>query len=158
MKREGFKHLILEEQQWALLDQSMNPHKYEWQKEMEEEENQARLAMGKMPKEKKFNAALEQFRLPRSEIVHIMKTPFSMLSRKEIIVRKLMTKYHDDPNVLKRSAAAAIFGFDPHLAERTRSKMPVTYSKQEKEWSTIDRILHPGIFIVSFCILILVSF
>ena len=50
MKREGFKHMPAEEQQWSLLDQNMNPHKYEWLKEKDEEEAAHRLAMGKMPK------------------------------------------------------------------------------------------------------------
>ena len=146
MKREGFKHLVMEEQQWSLLDRSMNPHKYEWLKEQEEDEKQARLAMGKLPEEIKLPAVLEPFRLTKGAIIHVMKTPFSMLSRKEVIIRKLMVKYHDDPLILKRSTAAIAYGFDPHLAERTRAKMVSTYSKEEKEWSSIDRILHPEVW------------
>ena len=146
VKREGFDAMTVEEQQWCLLDQAMCPHKYEWLKEKEEEDAQSRLAMGKMPKVKKYTPAVEAFKLPKSEIVSIMKTPFSMMSRKEIIVRKLMTKYHDDASILKRSFAAAAFGFDPHRAERTRAKMPKTYSMEEREWATVDRILHPEVW------------
>jgi len=146
VKREGFNHMVVEEQQWCLLDQAMNPHKYEWLKEQEEEDAEHRLAMGKLPKKKKYPPAVEAFKLPRSEIVSILKTPFAMLSRKEVVVRKLMVKYHDDPSVLKRSFAAAAYGFDPHRAERTRAKMPATYSQEEREWSTIDRILHPEVW------------
>ena len=58
----------------------------------------------------------------------------------------MIFRYHDDPNLLKRGAAAAAYGFDPHRAERTRAKMPKTYSNEEREWSTIDRILHPEIW------------
>ena len=76
MKREGFKHLVMEEQQWSLLDRSMNPHKYEWLKEQEEDEKQARLAMGKLPEEIKLPAVLEPFQLTKGAIIHVMKTPF----------------------------------------------------------------------------------
>jgi len=146
VKREGFSHMVVEEQQWCLLDQAINSHKYEWLKEQEEEDAEHRLAMGKMPKKKKYPPAVEAFKLPRSEILSIMKTPFAMLSRKEVIVRKLMVKYHDDPSILKRSFAAAAYGFDPHRAERTRAKMPATYTNEEREWSTVDRILHPEVW------------
>jgi len=146
LKREGFKSLTLEEQQWCLLDQSVNAHKYEWLREQEEEENAKRLAMGKPPKEKKYNAAVDAFRLPAVEIRNIMKTPFSMLSRREVIIRKLMVKFHDDPGVIAKKFAAVAYGFDPHLAERTRSKMPGSYSREDKEWSSIDKILHPEVW------------
>jgi hypothetical protein len=145
-KREGFERMMEEEKQWLLMDQVMNPHKYEWLKEKEEEEFQRLLAMGKQPEKEKLSASLESFKMPKSEIQHIMKAPFSMLSRKDMIVRKLIVKYHDDPSVLRRSAAAVAYGFDPRMAERTRAKMPKTYSKEEKEWSSIDRILHPEVW------------
>ncbi len=146
VKREGFNNLVVEEQQWCLLDQAMNPHKYEWLKEQEEEEAEHRLAMGKLPKKKKYPPAVEAFKIPKSEVVSIMKRPFAMLSRKEVVVRKLMVKYHDDPSVLKRSFAAAAYGFDPHRAERTRAKMPSAYTQEERDWASVDRILHPEVW------------
>lgn len=46
MKREGFKALTLEEQQWCLLDQALSADKYEWLRERDEEENAVgRLAL-----------------------------------------------------------------------------------------------------------------
>ena len=67
-------------------------------------------------KNRKLPPAIEPFQIPKSEIEHVLKTPLSMLSRKDVMVRKLMQKYHDDPNLLKRGAAAAAYGFDPHRA------------------------------------------
>jgi hypothetical protein len=58
-------------------------------------------------------------------------------------VRKLLNKFHDDKEMMKRAIAAATQGFDPNRAERTRNKNPRFYSKEEREWSTVDRILHP---------------
>lgn len=74
-----------------------------------------------------------------------METPFSMLNRREVVVRKLLTKYHDDVDAVKRSISAVAYNFDPHLAERVRAKHPRTYTKEEKEWSTVDRIIHPEV-------------
>ncbi len=73
-----------------------------------------------------------------------------MLTRKEMIVRKLLTKYHDDPEIIKRNRNIALFNFDPRRAERTRGKQIAAMSKEEKEWSSIDKVLHPEvIFLIS---------
>ncbi len=69
-----------------------------------------------------------------------------MLNRREVTIRKLLTKYHDDIEFVRKSLSAVAYGFDPHLAERTRAKNPKSYTKEEQEWSTIDRIIHPEIW------------
>lgn len=62
-RSEGFESLSLEEQKWSMMDQSLNAHHYEWLQEKVEEENQARIEMGKRPlKIKKYNAAVEAYR------------------------------------------------------------------------------------------------
>jgi hypothetical protein len=38
--------LTLEEQQWVMLDQAMNPAKYEWLREQEEQEDEIRIQQG----------------------------------------------------------------------------------------------------------------
>lgn len=79
------------------------------------------------------------------EIEYILDTPFSMLSRKDVIIRKLLTKYHDDRDALQKAISAVAYSFDPHLAERTRGKNPKSYTQEEQRWSTVDRILHPEV-------------
>jgi hypothetical protein len=79
------------------------------------------------------------------EIEYILDTPFSMLSRKEVVIRKLLTKYHDDKEALQKSIAAVAYSFDPHLAERTRAKNPKSYTVEERNWSSVDRVLHPEV-------------
>ena len=74
-----------------------------------------------------------------------MKSPFGMLNRREVSVRKLLSKFHDDSELLLRGQAVAAFGFDPHLAERTRAKNPKAYNKEEKEWASVDKVLHPEV-------------
>ena len=68
-----------------------------------------------------------------------------MLNRREVMVRKLLSKFHDDPEILTRGQANLTFGFDPHLAERTRAKNPKAYSKEQTEWVSVDRVLHPEV-------------
>ena len=85
------------------------------------------------------------FRLSKSEIKHIMDCPFAMLNRREVGIRKLLNKYHDDAEFMKRSTAAVALGFDHHRAERVRAKNTRFYSKEEIEWSSVDRILHPEV-------------
>jgi hypothetical protein len=146
IKQFGIKSLLLEEHQWCLLDQAVNPQKYEWLRELEEKEAAERELMGKPPKKAKFNAALEAFKLSKSEVEYTMVTPFSMLTRREMVVRKLLTKYHDDSDHLKKAISAMAYSFDPHLAEKVRAKHPRSYSKEEREWSTVDRKLHPDVW------------
>jgi hypothetical protein len=51
--------------------------------------------MGKKPKKRKYKAAVEQFRMNRYRIEYAQKTAFSMLARKEIMIRKLLGKFCD---------------------------------------------------------------
>ena len=46
---------------------------------------------------------------------------------------------------MKKFAAAA-YGFDPHLGEKTRARQPQLYSQEEKEWASVDRVLHPEVW------------
>ena len=89
-----------------------------------------------------YHYSLYSYRLSKVEIEYILDTPFSMLSRKEVIIRKLLTKYHDDREALQKSIAAVAYAFDPHLAE------PKSYTSEEKNWSAVDRVLHPEVRIL----------
>lgn len=83
--------------------------------------------------------------MSKVEIEYVLETPFSMLNRREVLVRKLLTKYHDDKEHMKKAISAVAYSFDPHLAERTRSKHPKQHSKEDKEWISVDKILHPEV-------------
>jgi hypothetical protein len=47
---------------------------------------------------------------------------------------------------MKQKHAESAYGFDVHLAERVRSKHVNTFSKEEREWASIDRILHAEVW------------
>ncbi|GMH66094.1 hypothetical protein TL16_g04355 [Triparma laevis f. inornata] len=146
-QREGMKALTLEERQWCMLDQCANPEKWEWLKIREEEEDRAREARGAKPKKRKYNAAIEQFRIEKSEVDRISETSFSKLQRKEVIVKKLLMKFHDDADMMKRKAEMLSSGFDPHLAAEVRCKVAKTWTPVEKEWVTVDKLLNPSAWI-----------
>ena len=84
-------------------------------------------------------------RIGKVDIERIMVSTFSMLSRNEMNVRKLLNKIHDDPDLIKRDLHNKAFGFDPYLAERVRVKQFRTMSNDEKGWSTLDKVLHPEV-------------
>ena len=119
-------------------------------REREEKERAEQVALGKRAKDvsDKYDPAIDDFRLSKVEIEYIMNVPFSMLSRREVVIRKLLTKYHDDREALQKSLAAVAYSFDPHLAERTRAKHPKTYTTEELNWATVDRVLHPEVRVV----------
>ena len=71
-RKNGWKSLTLEEQQWCIMDQAVNSNKYEWLQEQLDEENNMRIQRGQKPKKLKFSAAVEQFRMSKIEIDHIM--------------------------------------------------------------------------------------
>lgn len=146
----GFISLSLQEKQWSLLDRSLNPDKYVWFKEQEEAE-QLKTSVMRGDKletisigQGDITASLDNFRLEKQEIEHILKAPFAMLSRKEIAVRKLLAKIHSNEEVVNEEGGRK--RFDPYLAERTRAKQPATFNKAEKEWASMDKILHPEVW------------
>lgn len=160
-KRKGWSSLKLEEQQWSVLDQVLNPLKYEWLREHEEEERRTRLALGKGVKRRKTVAAVEAMRFSKVEIEHLLSRPYGTLSRKEALARKLLHKYHDNKgesvasqmigtnylaDLMRQRHAESAYGFDPHLAERVRAKHFKTFSREEREWASIDIVLHPEVW------------
>ena len=99
-KRKGWNSLKVEEQQWCVLDQVMNPLKYEWLREHDEEERRTRLALGKRVKRRKTVAVVEAMRFSKVEIEHLLSRPFGTLSRNEALARKLLNKFHDNKGEL----------------------------------------------------------
>ena len=66
----------------------------------------------------KVKKAVEVFRSTKLQLEHLMAQPFAALTKQEMIMRKLMRKYHDDPDILKRKLKESATGFDPNAAER----------------------------------------
>lgn len=144
-KRGGWGTLTLEEQQWITLDQAMCPDKYEWLLKRQEEEARHVIARGKKIRKKpRKNPAIDQYRFHRDELVRIVIEPTNDLNRREMHVRKLLHKFHDDPQlVIPHGPSVDAEMHDVSLAERTRLKDNHHRTPEEKEWVSIDKILNP---------------
>ena len=142
VRRQGFESLDIEEQKFCVLDQSLNPHNYEFLREAEEEENIRRMKAGLMPLVVKYSAAVERFRLKKHEIEHILETPMSMLTDRDKQTRRLLKRFHDDPQMLMKDFAEVAYGYDATLAERIRAKNPHLWSSEEAHWAALDKVIH----------------
>ena len=87
-------------------------------------------------------------RYSRIEIERIIGQPFSSLTRQEMAVKKLLSKFHDNPEMVRRAMGSESHGFDAHLAERTRIKNERGMTEEEREWMSIDTILHPEVLLL----------
>ncbi|CAM9212499.1 unnamed protein product, partial [Hapterophycus canaliculatus] len=142
-RRGGLGALTLEEQQWITVDQSICPDRYEWLKHQEKECRSASERPVKRSK-RPTNPTLEHYRFHPEELRRMLAKPSQDLNRKEVHVRKLLHKFHDDPQLVGTDTPTACA--ETHhtsLAERTRLKQHHRRTAMEKEWISVDRILNP---------------
>lgn len=143
-ERGGWEALTLEEQQWVTVDQAMCPQQYLWLQQRQEEEAQLELGQSLHFQAKPGkNPAIDRCRFDRDELLRIMAEPFGDLNRKEAHVRKLLTKFNDQPQLVKSSSAPAHSGrHDILLAQKVRLKKDTHRTATEKEWISLDKILN----------------
>lgn len=145
-EREGWQALTLEEQQWVTIDRAMFPDKYDsLLKQQHEGGEQAIDASAKRRPKLRKNPAIDQCRFHRDELKRILAEPFGNLNRREIHVRKLVTKFHDDPDLLHPPTREESTHHDSTLARRTRLKSDEEYTVQEQECVSLDKILNPQV-------------
>ena len=146
-ERGGWRTLKLEEQQWVTVDKSLHPDKYIWLEKRDLEEAERKLQRGKKPRAKpRKNPAIEQCRFDRLELERILSEPFADLTRREVHVRKLVHKFHDDPQLVKVNHLVEQEGMNDHLlAQQTRLKSHKHRTTMEKEWISLDKILNPQV-------------
>ncbi len=98
---------------------------------------------GAKPKE---NAAIDQYRVHRDELARILAESTDNLSRNEMHIRKLLHKFHDDPQLVSPDGPTTCSEtHDLSLAERTRRKNSNIRTATEKEWISLDKILNPTV-------------
>lgn len=140
----GLEALTPEEQQWITMDQSMCPGKYEWLKQQQQEECRYAPGSRDVTMKRRKNPTLERYRFPREELRRILAEPSEDLNRKELYVRKLLHKFHDDPQLVGPDLPTALAEtHNTSLAEQTRMKHPRHRTAMEKEWISLDKILNP---------------
>lgn len=143
-RRGGLEALTPEEQEWITVDQSMCPDRYEWLKLQREEEYRCAPQRREKKRKRRKNATLNQYRLHREELRRILAEPTEDLNRKEIYVRKLLHRFHDDPQLVDTvTPTACAETNDNSLARRTRGKHHHHRTTVEKEWISLDKTLNP---------------
>ena len=144
-ERGGWDTLTLEEQQWVTVDKSLHPDTYVWLQQREKEEAERKLQRGKTTRTKaRKNPAIDQCRFDRLELERILAEPFSDLNRREMHVRKLVHKFHDDPQLVKTNSLVEEDGMHNYLlAQQTRLKSCKHRTTVEKEWISLDKVLNP---------------
>jgi len=133
LQRFGWNSLSLSEQRWCLLDISLNPDNFH--------------GLQEQLQHIKMTPALQGFQTTKDEIDRIFAQPFTSLSRRDLAIRKLMSKFHDDKAVVAHHHQQLAHGYDEFLAAKIRAKSVHTYSQEEREWASIDLVLHPEVWV-----------
>lgn len=80
------------------LDRAIHPEMYTWLEGKNED---------------KYPLAVEQYRYKGAEVERIIKTPFGSLERKEVYVRKLLSRFHDNPRLVSSHKLLSSYAKEP---------------------------------------------
>jgi hypothetical protein len=116
LRESGNKSLEPEEREFVSLDRTLHPAEYDW------------MSPGDEPK-----ASSESI----TELRRIMAAPFTSLSRREVLVWKLIKKFHGDSGSGYGGRQAS------HSSAAARAKPPSMRSSEERDWKAIEAILFP---------------
>ena len=144
-KLEGWKALNQDERRWSAIDRLVRPDKYEWLDEEEKFDCEDRRRRGLGPKKSRTSRSSCASSYARGEVERIVAGPFETLTRKEQLVYKLVSQFHDSPKKLLAQAARDS-GADKDTAGAIRCKHPKSRTQDEREWCTMDQIVNPDLW------------
>ncbi|KAG1696443.1 hypothetical protein DVH05_018574 [Phytophthora capsici] len=154
--KKGRDTLDKKEREWVLLDRILHPRMYRW-----EDDKHGGAADGgytsapgvklrlhgvhpKLSKDEQQLAALSQM-----EVERIMKAPWNMLERKEILIRKILTRFRDDSGGSHKQRAKPN-GSGTSMVTLLRAQNSAELSSEEREWRLYDQVLNPIYYPVNF--------
>ncbi|RLN61316.1 hypothetical protein BBJ29_008188 [Phytophthora kernoviae] len=152
--KKGRDILDKKEREWVLLDRILHPRLYQWEGDKHGSANDGgytnapgvklRLhgAHPKLSKDEEQLAALSQMELER-----IMKAPWNLLERKEIQIRKIITRFRDDHGVDSERKAN---GSTMTVVALLRTQKSTDLTHEEREWRLYDQLLNPMYYPVNF--------
>ncbi|KAJ0399367.1 hypothetical protein P43SY_009681 [Pythium insidiosum] len=136
--KKGQDTLEKKEREWIILDRILNPRIYEWEERLVVEGNYRMRLHGAHPvltKDEEQLAVLSQM-----EVERILKSPWNLLERKEIQIRKIVTRFRDDtPGKVKATASNSPLT----MVSMLRSQPLAELTTDEREWRQYDRLLNP---------------
>ncbi|RLN72423.1 hypothetical protein BBJ28_00015214 [Nothophytophthora sp. Chile5] len=144
------------EREWVLLDRILNPRLYRWEQDKHGSASDGGYANApgvrlklhgaypKLSKDEEQLAALSQMELER-----IVKAPWNLLERKEIQIRKIVTRYRDEHDAnAKRNAG--LNSSPATMAALLRVQSVTELTLEEREWRLFDQLLNPIYYPVNF--------
>ena len=146
-RQEGWNALTLPEQQWVVLDRIREPLKYGWLADQEAAEDLDRERKNLKPLKRKLPRSCRGMAgYSKGELDRVAACTFDKLTRQERGVWKLMKRFHNDPQLLVDRRKVGPEGFNPEVAGNTRFKHPRSWTKEEREWASLDKILNPELW------------
>lgn len=152
--KKGLDVLEKKEREWILIDRILHPRSYDWEERLvvaasggSSNAGNFRMRLhGAFPKLTKDEEQLAV--LSRVEVDRIMKAPWNLLERKEIQIRKIVTKFRDD-NGSNGSSKKRENVPPTSMVALLRSQKTTELTTEEREWRLYDQLLNPSYYPVS---------
>ncbi|KAE9351391.1 hypothetical protein PF008_g5964 [Phytophthora fragariae] len=152
--KKGRDTLDKKEREWVLLDRILHPRLYRWEDDKHggaadggyaNAPGVKRKIHGAYPKLSKDEEQLAA--LPQMEVDRIMKAPWNLLERKEILIRKIVTRFRDDHggNSKRKPNQQGV-----SMVTLLRGQKSTELTREEREWRLYDQLLNPMYYPVNF--------
>ncbi|KAL7688907.1 putative IQ motif, EF-hand binding protein [Plasmopara halstedii] len=143
--KRGEDTLSKKEREWILLDRILHPHLYQWEQEKQNPIDGANTNSpcvklwlhGEYPTLSNSEKVLAS--MSSMEIKAIMETPWNMLERKEIPIRKILTQFRGD----SRGSSMYKTASSESIATLLRAQNSTELTHEEQEWRLYDQLLNP---------------
>lgn len=141
--KKGQDLLEKKEREWILLDRILHPRTYDWEERLVAGGDSRMRLHGAFPKLTKDEEQLAV--LSQMEVDRIMKAPWNLLERKEIQIRKIVTKFRDDNggNATRKTKKSEV---PTSMVALLRSQKTTELTIEEREWRLYDQLLNPSYY------------
>lgn len=131
------------EREWILLDRILHPRMYDWEERLATTGNWRARLHGAHPTLTKDEEAIAGF--SKLEVERIMKSRWNLLERKEILVRKIVTRFRDDYSK-GRPGTATSSKAPTTVVALLRAQKWNELTTEEREWRRYDQLLNPAYY------------
>lgn len=147
--KKGRDVLEKKEREWIIVDRILHPRVYDWEARLGVTGDARMRLHGAFPKLTKDEEQLAV--LSHMEVDRIMKAPWNLLERREIQIRKIVTKFRDDRGAAGAGTSAAsrkAAGAQPAttMVALLRSQKTTELTTEEREWRLYDQLLNPSYY------------
>lgn len=155
--KKGRDVLEKKEREWILLDRILHPRLYDWEERLsaaatgsgisaaDVTANYWRMRLhgthSTLSKDEQQLAVLSKLELER-----IMNSPWNLLERKEIQVRKVVTRFRDDCGASSKASSSTTSSPPTTMVALLRAQKWSDLTAEEREWKQYDRILNPAYY------------